>query len=58
MNFISRMCKFSLTLKSGGATDNIGWLFGDLTNCTIDNMTVNVNPTITFESSKLEKEFD
>ena len=44
--------------QSGGATDNIGRLFGDLTNCTIGNITVNVNPTITFEGSKLEKEFD
>ena len=32
--------------------------FGDLTNCTIGNITVNVNPKITFEGSKLEKEFD
>ena len=43
---------------TGGAADNIGWLFGDLTKCIIGNTTVNVNPTITFEGSKLEKEFD
>ena len=48
----------SAAAAAAAAADNLGRLFGDLTNCTIGDITVNVNPTITFESSKVEQEFD
>ena len=44
-----------------GAADNVARLFGDFTNCTIGNITVNVNPTITAvisSTTEVENEFD
>ena len=43
---------------TGDATDKMGRLLGDLTNCMIRTLMVNINPTITVHSSEVEEEFD
>ena len=43
--------------KSGPSSNLTGRLFGDLTNCSIGSITVNVNP-VTNMKSKLEEEAD
>ena len=46
----------NLQVTHHSGAENIARLFGDLTNCTIRNLTVNVNPT--FTGQQVEKEFD
>ena len=42
-----------------GSTESLGRLFGDLTNCTIGSLTVNVRPIINVQfAEKVDKEFD
>ena len=40
------------------AADNIPRVLGDITNCTIGNISIKVNPTFTVHCSIIEKEFD
>ena len=46
-----------VTHRSGTA-DNIARILGDITNCTIGNITINVNPKFMVGSSQVENEFD
>ena len=42
-----------------GSTESLNRLFGDLTNCTIGSLTVNVRPIINVQfAEKVDKEFD
>ena len=41
-----------------GTADNIARVLGDITSCTIENITIYVNPTFYVGSSQVEKEFD
>ena len=44
---------------NAGTTESLGRLFGDLTNCTIGSLTVNVRPIFNVQSAeKVDKEFD
>ena len=52
-------CKLNqVVANTSSSSDNIRRLFGDMTNCTIGNITVNVNPSIQIECNKVEEEFD
>ena len=48
-----------LVQYNAGTTESLGRLFGDLTNCTIGSLTVNVRPIYNVQSAeKVDKEFD
>jgi len=48
-----------LVQYNAGTTESLGRLFGDLTNCTIESLTVNVRPIFNVQSAeKVDKEFD
>ena len=48
-----------LVQYNAGTTESLGRLFGDLTNCTIGSLTVNVRPIFNVQSAeKVDKEFD
>ena len=53
-------CQENLSvLYNTSSTESLGRLFGDLTNCTIGSLTVNVRPIINVQSAeKVDKEFD
>ena len=44
---------------NAGTTESLGRLFGDLTNCTIGSLTVNVRPIFNVQcAERVDKEFD
>ena len=45
--------------QNAGTTESLGRLFGDLTNCAIGSLTVNVKPIFNVQSAeRVDREFD
>ena len=43
--------------QNAGTTESLGRLFGDLTNCTIGSLTVNVRPILNAQSTEKVDEY-